>query len=81
MLWFGYARALRDLKAEIARLDERMRAIETDNPAQIAAMINAADLLKRAAARWERSGPKNGDGSDDGAATSIDEIRRRRGGF
>lgn len=75
MFWylFGSRKAYDELKARLDR-------IEVQLPATVAALENAADLYNRAAARAERSKPRNG-GTDPDSAHSIEEIRKRRGGF
>jgi soluble lytic murein transglycosylase-like protein len=78
MQWFASQRALEALEVRLAKL-------EVDWKAQLAALENAADLYNRAASRRERSHRQvqkllhDTDVAPGGA--SLDEIRRRRGGF
>lgn len=70
MLWFG-------LRKDITALKERLDRFEVALPATVAALTNAADLYSRAAARAERTKPRNGDTEQ----VTIGEIIKRRGGF
>jgi len=74
VLWFGIRQAIQELNA---RLDSLERAL----PEQIAGLENAADLYNRAAARAERSKPRNTAAPVSPGGHQLDEIRRRRGGF
>ena len=80
MLGFASEKAVYDLSVQLANLAVRIHALETDWKAQIAALENAGDLYNRAAARAERSKAPGG-GEHVGAARSLEEIRRRRGGL
>ena len=79
MLGFASEKALYELSVQVANLELRFHALETDWKAQIAALENAAQLYNRAAARVERSKP-GGAESVGAGARSLEEIRRRRGG-
>jgi len=68
MLWFGLRKAVRELQ-------DRVRVLEIEHPARIAALENAADLYNRAAARAERTKVP----APDDRATGILALRAMRG--
>jgi hypothetical protein len=69
MLWFGLTKTLRDL-------EDRVRKLEIETPSTVAALENAADLYNRAAARAERTKPRDEDNGD-----GLLAVRKRRGGW
>jgi hypothetical protein len=71
-------------KADLDALETRVRQLEVDWKAQVAALENAADLYNKAAHRRDvqrRTAQKLLEGVDVGPGGGLDEIRRRRGGF
>ena len=82
MLWllFGSRKAYQELSDLVVRLDARLSLMEADWKAQVAALENAAELYNRASARLERSKPRDGARSP-AAPGSLEDVRRRRGGF